>query len=163
MFIGKRQRKTPRKGQNVSGPLQPIDMDPRSSPGVTACWRTPDSSGLIPSFLRKQESMFIGTRRRKRCRKGAKCLRWPSADQNRPRVRHPGLDPGPGWRPAEEPRIRHPGLDPGPGCRALNDPGFVRPHSVIPAKAGIHVHRNETTEALPERGKISPVTFSRSK
>jgi hypothetical protein len=41
--------------------------------------------------------------------------------------------------------------------------GFVRPHSVIPAKAGIHVLRNETAEELPERAEISPATFSRSK
>jgi hypothetical protein len=30
---------------------------------------------------------------------------------------------------------------------------FVRPFSVIPAKAGIHVHRNETAEAAPEFSK----------
>jgi hypothetical protein len=30
MFIGTRRRKTPRKGQNISGHLQPIDMDPGS-------------------------------------------------------------------------------------------------------------------------------------
>jgi hypothetical protein len=55
-------------------------------------------------------------------------------------------------------RVRHPGLDPGLGLREVNEPGFVRPFSVIPAKAepaldsirGIHVHRNETAEMLPE-------------
>jgi hypothetical protein len=35
MFIGTRRRKTLRKGQNVSGHIQPINMDPGSSPGVT--------------------------------------------------------------------------------------------------------------------------------
>jgi hypothetical protein len=35
MFIGTRRRKTLRKGRNISGDLQPINMDPGSSPGVT--------------------------------------------------------------------------------------------------------------------------------
>jgi hypothetical protein len=72
MFIGTRRRKTIRKGQNISGDLQPIKMDPGSSPGVTG---------------------------------------------------------------AEGPRIR---------------PAFF---SVIPAEAGIHVHRNETAEDYPEGAK----------
>jgi hypothetical protein len=36
-FIGTRRRKNFRKGRNVSGDLQPFNMDPGSSPGVTGC------------------------------------------------------------------------------------------------------------------------------
>jgi hypothetical protein len=61
--------------------------------------------------------------------------------------------------------FRHSGLDQSLPRSA------VRPFSVIPAKAepaldsirGIHVHRDDTTEDLPEGGKISSATFSRSK
>jgi hypothetical protein len=35
MFLGTRRLKPLRKGQNISGDLQPFDMDPGSSPGVT--------------------------------------------------------------------------------------------------------------------------------
>jgi hypothetical protein len=82
-------------------------------------------SGPIPSFLRKQESMFIGTRRRKGCRKETKYLRPPSADQNGPRVKpgvtgeEGGMDPGssPSFFPRHSCESRAcPGLDPGNPC-----------------------------------------------
>jgi hypothetical protein len=83
----------PEGSQNVSGDLQPINMDPGSvipvpdqvrddgsGTGVTDADGTRVESGLILSFPRKQslprtrsgESMFIGTRRRKTLRKGRK-------------------------------------------------------------------------------------------
>jgi hypothetical protein len=77
----------------------------------------------------------------------------------------PGQARGDGIGAGHSPRLRHPGLD-------LSLPrSALRPFSVIPAKAepapdsirGIHVHRNETAEGLPERTGISPATFSRSK
>jgi hypothetical protein len=46
MFIGTRRRKTLRKGQNVSGDLQPFDMDPGSSPGVTGTEETRIKCGV---------------------------------------------------------------------------------------------------------------------
>jgi hypothetical protein len=36
----------------------------------------------------------------------------------------------------------------------LKDPGFVRTHSVIPAKAGIHVHRNPCSQESMFTGVI---------
>jgi hypothetical protein len=70
--------------------------DDGSGTGVT------DTEGprIHPAFFRHSgldpESMFIGTRRRKTLRKGTEYLLPPLSDQNGPRVRHPGLDPGPG-------------------------------------------------------------------
>jgi hypothetical protein len=123
--------------------------------------------------------MFIGTRQRKNFRKETKYLRPPSAYQNGPRVRHPspctGTNRGHGpllqrgkrlsaWERLVaampgfvRPHSRHSALDQSLPRSA------VRPHSVIPAEAGIHVYRNETTEGLPEGNEMSPATFSRSK
>jgi hypothetical protein len=136
----------------------------RKHPAHKKVSRNPDSSGLLPSFLRKQESMFSGTRRRKNFRKEPDYLRRPSADQHGPRVK-PGVtgegETDPGVTGTEGLRIRpapfrHSGLDPNPPRSAL------RPSSVIPAKAGIHVQRNETAEKFPERTGLSPAPFSRS-
>jgi hypothetical protein len=44
MFIGTSRRKTLRKGRNISGDLQPMDMDPGSSPGVTGEEGNPDTA-----------------------------------------------------------------------------------------------------------------------
>ena len=66
--------------------------------------------------------MFIGTRQRKTTRKGVKCLRRPSADQNGPRIKS-GVTEEEG------------DMDPGSmvrGDELLKEPGFVWPFSVIP-------------------------------
>jgi hypothetical protein len=88
------------KNRNISGHLQPINMDPGSvipdlirdrgdgllkKPGhVRPHFR---HSCLFPSFLRKQESIFIGTRRRKACRKWQNTFREPSAVRHGPRIK----------------------------------------------------------------------------
>jgi hypothetical protein len=136
----------------------------RKHPAHKKVSRNPDSSGLLPSFLRKQESMFIGTRRRKGAGKNRNI-----SGHLQPIDMDPGSSPGvteegetyPGVTGTEGLRIRpapfrHSGLDPNPPRSAL------RPSSVIPAKAGIHVQRNETAEKFPERTGLSPATFSRS-
>ena len=50
MFIGTSWRKAIRKGRNISGHLQPIDMDPGSSPGVTGTEGSRIRPVPIPSF-----------------------------------------------------------------------------------------------------------------
>jgi hypothetical protein len=51
----------PEKNRNISGDLQPIKMDPGSSPGVTGTEEPRIRPAPFPSFLRKQESMFKWT------------------------------------------------------------------------------------------------------
>jgi len=46
MFIGTRRRKNFRKLQNISGDLQPFDMDPGSSPG----WRALKDPGFARPY-----------------------------------------------------------------------------------------------------------------
>jgi len=67
------------------------------------------------------------------------------------------MDPGssPGVTGAERPRIR-PALFPSFLRKQSLPRSAVLPYSVIPAKAGIHVHRNETAEALPEGPEDPP-------
>jgi hypothetical protein len=57
------------KNRNISGHLQPINMDPGSSPGVTSTEETRIRPALFRHSGLDPESMFIGTRRRKGYRK----------------------------------------------------------------------------------------------
>jgi hypothetical protein len=52
MFIGTSWRKTFRMGRNISGYLQPIKMDPGSSPGVTEEEGNMDPGSVIPDLIR---------------------------------------------------------------------------------------------------------------
>jgi hypothetical protein len=157
MFIGTRRRKRWRKDENVSGNLQPFDMDPGS---------------VIPDLIRDRgDGRGAGTWTPDQVRDDGRGARTWTPGQ----ARGDGLLTGPGFvrrlfrhsNPcACTSRGQGPLLQRGerlsPRERLVAAmPGFFRLHSVIPAKAepapdsirGIHVHRDETAEDDPEISK----------